>query len=84
MPRPKKLKDTSIVVSKPKTTRKTKAKQEPKPEPSLTMAPAGAEIQKKNGLVMGEYTRSFYENGKLINFEIDWHRLAKYMQNIDR
>jgi hypothetical protein len=84
MPRPKKLKDTSIVVSKTKTTRKPKTKQEPKPEPSLSMAPAGAEIEKKNGLVMGEYSRSFYDNGTLISFEIDWHRLAKYMQNLDR
>jgi len=34
------------------------------------------------GVIEGNYTKTVYENGEKISFEIDWDRLKEYMRTV--
>ena len=37
-----------------------------------------------NGVQEGQYSRSTWNNGELISFDIDWDKLAAIVKNIDK
>ena len=36
----------------------------------------------KHGTVIGEYSTSVYDNGKLLSFDIDWDKLKEHMKKV--
>ena len=35
-----------------------------------------------DGVVEGEYSKSLYNNGELVSFDIDWDKLKEHMKKI--
>ena len=38
--------------------------------------------QIKDGVEIGNYSTTVYQNGEKISFDIDWNRLREYMQTV--
>jgi len=36
----------------------------------------------KDGVIEGEYSKSVYNNGELVSFDIDWDKLKEHMKKI--
>jgi len=36
----------------------------------------------KSGVFEGEYSKSLYNNGELVSFDIDWDKLKEHMKKI--
>lgn len=36
----------------------------------------------RNGEILGEYSKSVYNNGELVSFDIDWDKLRDHMKKI--
>ncbi|NBS61474.1 MAG: hypothetical protein EBT26_05465 [Microbacteriaceae bacterium] len=41
-------------------------------------------VAPKDGLIEGEYSKSLWNNGELISFDIDWDKLTEICKNLDK
>ncbi|NDG32866.1 hypothetical protein EB118_22710 [bacterium] len=62
------------------TKKKLDRGSEIKPKPLKVKKTESIEV--KNGVFEGEYSKSLYNNGELVSFDIDWDKLKEYMKKI--
>jgi len=39
-------------------------------------------VVQKDGIIIGEYSKSVWNNGELVSFDIDWNKLAEHMKKV--